>query len=68
MIQVFAHDDDGQEGPNGQVTYSIVSKHNKFTIDPRTGWLSTNAVRMDFFFNFYFILEPAWSSLTPQNP
>ncbi len=43
MIQVFARDLDG-EGPNGQVTYSIVSQHNKFDIDPKTGWLSTNAV------------------------
>ena len=33
-------------GPNGQVTYSIVSQHNKFTIDPNTGDLFTNAVRM----------------------
>ena len=45
MIQVYAVDHDGNEGPNGQVTYSIVSQHNKFQIDPETGWVSTNAVR-----------------------
>ena len=44
MIQVYATDADGS-GPSGQVKYSIVSKHNKFTIDPHTGWLTTNAVR-----------------------
>ncbi len=48
MIQVFATDADGN-GPAGQVRYSIVSKHNKFKIDPTTGWLSTNAVRSGFF-------------------
>ena len=42
--RVFAKDEDGPEGPNGQITYSIVSTHNKFVIDPKTGWLSTNAV------------------------
>jgi hypothetical protein len=44
VIQVFASDADGI-GPSGQVKYSIVSKHNKFKIDPNTGWLTTNAVR-----------------------
>lgn len=44
VIQVFARDLDGKDGPNGQVTYSIVSQHNKFTIDPNSGWLSTSAV------------------------
>jgi hypothetical protein len=44
VIQVFASDADGI-GASGQVKYSIVSKHNKFKIDPNTGWLTTNAVR-----------------------
>jgi hypothetical protein len=43
VIRVFAVDEDGS-GPNGQVTYSIVSTHNKFVIDANTGWLSTSAV------------------------
>ena len=43
VIQVFATDADGN-GPAGLVKYSIVSKHNKFKIDPNTGWLTTNAV------------------------
>lgn len=42
---MVATDADGS-GPNGRVTYSIVSTHDKFTIDPQTGWLSTNAVRI----------------------
>ena len=42
VIRVHAVDND--EGLNGQVTYSIVSTHNKFVIDPNNGWLSTNAV------------------------
>ena len=44
VIRVFATDADGS-GPNGEVTYSIVSTHDKFSIDPKTGWLVTNAVR-----------------------
>ncbi len=55
MIQVYATDKDGPDGPNGQVLYSIVSQHNKFTIDPKTGWLSTAAVRkLGFFFGTLF--------------
>ena len=49
-MQVFAEDRDaidGEGGPNGQIEYSIVSQHNKFTIDPETGWLSTSAVRQN---------------------
>ena len=48
MTQVRAIDKDAEDGPgpNGQVTYSIVSQHNKFTIDRNTGDLYTNAVRM----------------------
>ena len=45
---MFAEDRDaidGEGGPNGQIVYSIVSQHNKFNIDPETGWLSTSAVR-----------------------
>jgi hypothetical protein len=42
---VFATDADGN-GPAGLVKYSIVSKHNKFKIDPNTGWLTTNAVSL----------------------
>ena len=48
IVQVFAEDRDaidGEGGPNGQIVYSIVSQHNKFNIDPETGWLSTSAVR-----------------------
>lgn len=47
MTQVRAIDKDAEDGPgpNGQVTYSIVSQHNKFTIDRNTGDLYTNAVR-----------------------
>ena len=49
MTQVRAIDKDAEDGPgpNGQVTYSIVSQHNKFTIDRNTGDLYTNAVRMN---------------------
>lgn len=43
VIRVYATDGDGS-GPSGQVTYSVVSTHNKFTIDANTGWLSTNAI------------------------
>ena len=48
MTQVRAVDRDAEDGPgpNGQVTYSIVSQHNKFTIDSNTGDLYTNAVRI----------------------
>ena len=48
MTQVRAIDKDAEDdptSPNGQVTYSIVSQHNKFTIDRNTGDLYTNAVR-----------------------
>ena len=48
VVQVFAEDldaADGEGGPNGQIVYSIVSQHNKFNIDPETGWLTTAAVR-----------------------
>ena len=53
MTQVRAIDKDAEDGPgpNGQVTYSIVSQHNKFTIDRNTGDLYTNAVRTK---------EPTW--------
>ena len=50
MTQVRAIDKDAEDdptSPNGQVTYSIVSQHNKFTIDRNTGDLYTNAVRMN---------------------
>ena len=51
FFRVLATDRDGPESPNGQITYSIVSTHNKFVIDPNTGWISTNAVsRWNFFF------------------
>ena len=43
VLQLLATDQD--EGPNGEISYSIVSQHNKFTIDEKTGWLSTQAVR-----------------------
>ena len=49
VTQVRAVDRDAEDGPgpNGQVTYSIVSQHNKFTIDSNTGDLYTNAVRIN---------------------
>ena len=43
VIRVFASDAD-ESGPNGEVTYSIVSTHDKFSIDAKNGWLVTNAV------------------------
>ena len=43
VLRVFASDADGS-GPNAEVTYSIVSTHDKFSIDSKTGWLVTNAV------------------------
>jgi len=43
VLTVEARDGDG-DGPNGQVTYSIVSQHKKFEIDPITGLLTTSAV------------------------
>lgn len=46
VIKVVATDEDPDTSPNGRVTYSIVSTHDKFTIDPQTGWLSTNAVSL----------------------
>ena len=49
---MFASDADGS-GPNGEVTYSIVSTHDKFSIDPKTGWLVTNAVSCLFIFVFF---------------
>ena len=48
---MFASDADGS-GPNAEVTYSIVSTHDKFSIDSKTGWLVTNAV--SFFFKFIY--------------
>jgi len=44
VMQVIAEDLDGPHIPAGQITYSIVSRHKKFTIDKKTGWLSTNAM------------------------
>ena len=43
---MFASDADGS-GPNAEVTYSIVSTNDKFSINSTTGWVVTNAV-----FNF----------------
>ena len=40
--RVYAEDKD----ENQKITYSIVSTDDKFSIDPETGWLSTNAVRV----------------------
>ena len=45
VIQVKARDRDADLDPNspaGKIEFSIVSIHNKFRIDPKTGWLSTN--------------------------
>ena len=47
VIQVKANDRDADLDPNspaGKIEYSIVSTHNKFRIDPKTGWLSTNTI------------------------
>ncbi len=44
MLQLKAVDQDNSSTPAGQIVFSIVSTHNKFTIDPKTGWLATNKV------------------------
>ena len=44
VTQVRAIDEDSDDGPNGQLTYSIVSPRHKFTIDGTTGHLYTNAI------------------------
>lgn len=45
VFRVYAEDKDESER-NKKITYSIVSTDDKFSIDPETGWLSTNAVRL----------------------
>ncbi len=44
VLQLKAVDQDNSSTPAGQIVFSIVSTHNKFTIDPKTGWLATNKV------------------------
>jgi len=44
VLQLKAIDQDNSSTPAGQIVFSIVSTHNKFQIDPKTGWLSTNKV------------------------
>ena len=46
-MQVKARDRDADtdpDSPAGRILFSIVSTHEKFKIDPETGWLSTNTV------------------------
>ena len=44
VLQVRASDRDDPETGAGQILFSIVSTHNKFKINPQTGWISTNKV------------------------
>jgi hypothetical protein len=47
-MHVKAVDQDNSSTPAGQIVYSIVSTHNKFSIDPKTGLLTTNKVTSMF--------------------
>jgi len=44
VLEVRAEDKDDPDTGAGQIVYSIVSTHNKFKINPQTGWISTNKI------------------------
>jgi hypothetical protein len=46
VLEVKAIDQDNSSTPAGQIVFSIVSTHNKFSINPKTGKLTTNKVTM----------------------
>jgi hypothetical protein len=59
VLQLKAVDQDNSSTPAGQIVFSIVSTHNKFTIDPKTGWLATNKVNEGWNFSVQKELESA---------
>jgi len=44
VVQVQAVDKDDPSSSAGRIVFSIVSTHQKFKINPTTGWISTNKV------------------------